>query len=137
MQHDGNRPAIRIAMMPADTNGHGTIFGGVILSHIDLAGAIAARPFADDRVVTVAMKEVVFHEPVYVSDIVSYYAEVTRLGSSSITVDINVVAERHQPCGQFVQVTEATVTYVSVNEHGEKTQVRKEGLKPQPLKKPS
>lgn len=124
-RNEDRDPAIRVATMPHDTNVHGTVFGGVILSHIDQAGAIAARPWANDRVVTVAMKEVVFREPVFVGDIVSYYAHVTRLGTTSITVDVCVEAERFSAHGQKVHVTDATVTYVSVNKHGEKTALRR------------
>jgi acyl-CoA thioesterase YciA len=116
-------PAIKVTMMPRDTNLHGTIFGGVILSHIDQAGAIAARPYARDRVVTVAMKEVEFHAPVYVGDIVSYHARVTRLGTTSISVHVDVEAERFRPYGVKVRVTEADVVYVSVDEQGTKTKV--------------
>jgi acyl-CoA thioesterase YciA len=117
-------PAIRIAMMPRDTNVHGTIFGGVMLSHIDQAGALAARAYGAARVVTVAMKEVVFKKPVYVGDVVSFYAEVTRVGTSSVTVKVDVEAERLSPIGLIVPVTEAEVVYVGVDEHGNKMPIR-------------
>lgn len=113
-------PAIRVATMPRDTNVHGTIFGGVILSHIDQAGAIAARPYAPVKVVTVALKEVEFKEPVYLGDIVSYYAEVTRTGRTSISVHVVVEAERYRPYGQRVTVTEADIIFVSVDDEGDK-----------------
>ena len=116
-------PAIRVAMMPSDTNVHGTIFGGVILSHIDQAGAIAARANAPERVVTVCMREVEFHKPVYVGDIVSYYAWVTGTGRTSITTRVEVIAERFRPSGTKVNVTDAEVVYVSVDDHGEKVPV--------------
>lgn len=122
-----DEPAIRVAMMPNDTNVHGTIFGGVILSHIDQAGAIAARAYAPERVVTVCMKEVEFHKPVWVGDIVSYYAWVTRTGKTSITVKLEVIAERFRPSGKRVKVTEAEVVYVSVDDHFEKVPVRQLG----------
>ncbi len=118
------QPAIRMAMMPSDTNVHGTIFGGVLLSHIDQAGAISARAHAPERVVTVCMKEVEFHKPVYVGDIVSYYAWVTRVGNTSITTRVEVVAERFRPAGNQVTVTEAEVVYVSVDDHWEKVKTR-------------
>lgn len=121
-------PCIRVAMMPSDTNAHGTIFGGVILSHIDQAGAIAARAYTKGRVVTVAMKEVEFHKPVYVGDIVSYFAWVTALGTTSITVKVEVVAERYRPYGRKVEVTEAEVVYVSVDDHFEKIPVSREPI---------
>src|SRR5688500_19562468 len=87
--------AIRITMMPRDTNAHGTIFGGVILSYIDVAGGVeAVRHTGHDRFVTVAMKEVIFHQPVYVGDLVSFYATTTRLGNTSISIKVIVEAER-------------------------------------------
>jgi acyl-CoA thioesterase YciA len=119
-----DQPAIRMAMMPSDTNVHGTIFGGVILSQIDQAGAIAARAYAPERVVTVCMREVEFHKPVYVGDIVSYYAWVTDLGNTSVTTRVEVVAERFRPSGVTATVTDAEVVYVSVDDHWEKVPVR-------------
>ncbi len=118
-------PAIRVTLMPRDTNVHGTIFGGVILSYIDLAGAIGARPYAPHRLVTVAMKEVEFHQPVFVGDIVSLYTEVTRVGNTSIGVHVVVEAERFKSPGERVRVTEADVVYVSVDDQGQKVAVRK------------
>jgi acyl-CoA thioesterase YciA len=118
-------PAIRVAMMPRDTNVHGTIFGGVILSHIDQAGAIAARPYGAPRVVTVSMKEVVFKRPVYVGDVVSFYTTVTNVGKTSITVRVHVEAERLAPIGEVVEVTEAEVVYVGVDEYGNKVAIRR------------
>lgn len=119
-----DQPAIRMAMMPSDTNVHGTIFGGVILSQIDQAGAIAARAYAPERVVTVCMREVEFHKPLYVGDIVSYYAWVTHVGNTSVTTRVEVVAERFRPTGVTVMVTDAEVVYVSVDDHWEKVPVR-------------
>ncbi len=108
-------PAIRLSLMPKDTNGHGTIFGGVLLSYIDLAGAIATRPWCS-RVVTVKMTEVVFHEPVHVGDVVSFWADVIRVGRTSITVKVVVEAERWQGGDRRVKVTEAEIVYVNVDE---------------------
>ena len=110
-------PAIRVSMLPRDTNGHGTIFGGILLAYIDQAGAIATRPFCD-LVVTVKVNEVVFHHPVYVGDVVSFYAKVTRVGTTSITVKVTVMAERWREAGNVVKVTEAEVVYVNVGEDG-------------------
>lgn len=112
------QPAIRILMMPKDTNALGTIFGGIILSHIDLAGAVEAHRWSCDRLVTVAMREVEFHEPVFVGDLVSYYAETVRKGRTSITVQVTVEAERRLRGGARVKVTEAEVVYVHVDETG-------------------
>ncbi len=117
-------PAIRVAMMPRDTNVHGTIFGGVILSHIDQAGALAARAYGAARVVTVCMKEVVFKKPVYVGDVVSFFTSVSRVGETSVTVKVDVQAERLSPVGHIVSVTEAEVVYVGVDEHGNKMPIR-------------
>jgi acyl-CoA thioesterase YciA len=116
-------PMIRVTMMPRDANVHGTIFGGVILSHIDQAGAIACRGCGVSRVVTVSMKEVVFREPVFVGDVVSFYAEVVRVGTTSITVKVEVEAERLREAGKRIRVTDAQVVYVAIDEHGRKTQV--------------
>jgi acyl-CoA thioesterase YciA len=111
-------PAIRVSMMPADTNAHGTIFGGKILSLIDQAGAIAAHRLGVGRVVTVAMREVVFSEPVHVGDIVSCYAEVLRVGRTSVTVCVRVVAQSPTDAKHSVEVTKAEVVYVAVDDAG-------------------
>jgi acyl-CoA thioesterase YciA len=122
-------PAIRITLLPRDTNSAGTIFGGVILSYIDMAGAIEAhRRTRMDRFVTVAMREVIFHKPVFVGDLVSFYAEVVRIGNTSITVRVIVEAERVAESSESVRVTEAELTYVAVDEHRKKTAIKKEGL---------
>ena len=118
--------AIRITMMPRDTNAHGTIFGGIILSYIDVAGGVeAVRHTAHDRFVTVAMKEIIFHEPVYVGDLVSFYATTTKVGNTSITIKVVVEAERFGSHGQSVRVTEAEVVYVAVNQNREKVKIGK------------
>jgi acyl-CoA thioesterase YciA len=116
--------AIRLTMMPRDTNAHGTVFGGVILSYIDVAGGVeAVRQTGHDRFVTVAMKEVIFHEPVFIGDLVSFYAETTRVGNTSITIKILVEAERFGSHGQSVKVTEAEVSYVAINQYREKVRI--------------
>jgi acyl-CoA thioesterase YciA len=111
-------PAIRVMMMPKDTNALGTIFGGLILSYIDLAGAVEGHKSAQGRLVTVAMREVEFHAPVFVGDLVSFYTETLRTGNTSITVKVTVEAERAKPRGHLVTVTEAEVVYVHVDEGG-------------------
>jgi acyl-CoA thioesterase YciA len=113
---EGRLPAIRVIMMPKDTNALGTIFGGIILSYIDQAGAVEAYRQVAGRVVTVAMREVVFHAPVFVGDLVSFYAETLRRGRTSITVQVTVEAERALGMGR-VKVTEAEVVYVHVDRH--------------------
>ena len=116
-------PAIRITLLPRDTNSQGTIFGGVILSYIDTAGAIEAhRRTKMQRFVTVAMKEVIFHRPVFVGDLVSFYAETMRIGETSITIRVIVEAER-LPSSERIRVTEAEVVYVAVDEHRQKTKI--------------
>ncbi|ARR00154.1 MULTISPECIES: acyl-CoA thioesterase [Campylobacter] len=118
-------PRIKIVAMPSDTNPAGNIFGGWILSQIDLAGAIAARELAPIRVVTISMKEVIFKEPVFIGDIVSCYAKITNVGSTSITTRVKVVVQRLNAQGfcECVPVTTAEVTYVSVDEKGEKKSI--------------
>lgn len=117
-------PAIRIVMLPRDTNSQGTIFGGVILSYIDMAGAIAAhRETSMDRFVTVAMREVIFHAPVFVGDLVSFYSEVSKVGTTSITTRVVVEAERYGGPSECVRVTEAEVIYVAVDRNGQKTRI--------------
>lgn len=116
--------AIRLTMMPRDTNAHGTVFGGIILSYIDVAGGVeAVRHTKHDRFVTVAMKEVIFHEPVFIGDLVSFYAQTVRVGNTSITVHVEVEAERFGNRGQKVKVTEAEVTYVAINHNREKIRI--------------
>jgi len=117
-------PTLRVTMLPRDTNARGTIFGGIILSHIDLAGAVAARQRAPRNFVTKAMHEVAFIAPVYVGDVVSFYAEVTREGKTSLTVRVEVEAERFSEPGRRVRVTEAEVVYVAIDEHGKATPIK-------------
>ena len=111
----GREPAIKVSMMPRDTNVHNTIFGGVLLSYIDLAGAAHARSEGCDRVVTIAMKEVEFKRPVFVGDVVSFFCTTLKTGRTSLTVKIDVWAERFEPPRSCDWVTEAEVTYVNVN----------------------
>ena len=119
-------PAIRITLLPRDTNSQGTIFGGVILSYIDMAGAIQAhRHTSMDRFVTMAMREVIFHQPVFVGDLVSFYAETLRVGTTSITIRVVVEAERPSKTTDRVRVTEAEVIYVAVDKDHKKVEIRK------------
>lgn len=118
-------PAIKVLMLPRDTNPMGTIFGGVILSHLDLAGGVEARKHSKKRVVTKAMREVDFVAPVYVGDTVSFFTRTVRLGRTSITIEVEVEAERCNPEGnrETVRVTAATLVYVAVDNEGEPTPV--------------
>jgi len=113
-------PAIRVTMLPRDTNAHGTIFGGVILSYIDLAGGIECRRQSPKKFVTKSMHEVVFVAPVYLGDLVTFYTRTIRIGTTSITVDVEVEAERLGMGGtkEVVRVTEAEVIYVAVGDNG-------------------
>lgn len=116
--------AIRLTMMPRDTNAHGTVFGGVILSYIDVAGGVeAVRRTKHQRFVTVAMKEVIFHEPVFIGDLVSFYAKTLRVGKTSITIHVDVEAERFGNHGEIVTVTSAEITFVAINLDREKVQI--------------
>src|SRR6476660_5592043 len=117
-------PAIRVVLMPKDTNAHGTIFGGVILSYIDIAAAIEARKHTLKKIVTKAMHEVVFVAPVFVGDIVSFYTSLVRIGRTSITVKVLVEADRVKHPGELVRVTEAEVVYVAVDAHRRPIPVR-------------
>jgi acyl-CoA thioesterase YciA len=118
-------PAIRITMLPRDTNSQGTIFGGVILSYIDMAGAIEAhRRTGMERFVTVAMREVIFHQPVFVGDLVSFYSETVKVGTTSITTRVVVEAERYGSPGVKARVTEAEVIYVAVDREGKKREIQ-------------
>ncbi len=116
MSDERPQPAIRVMMMPKDTNALGTIFGGIILSYIDQAGAVEAHKVARGRLVTVAMREVVFHQPVCVGDLVSFYAKILRTGSTSVTVEVIVEAERRIGDKERVKVTQAEAVYVRVDE---------------------
>ena len=111
-------PTLRVTMLPRDTNARGTIFGGVILSHIDLAGAVAASRQAPRNFVTRAMHGVEFIAPVYVGDVVSFYTAVLREGRTSLTIQVEVEAERSKEPLRQVKVTEAEVIYVAVDEAG-------------------
>ena len=124
-------PAIKVLLLPKDTNAYGTIFGGVILSNIDLASAVEARKLAPRRYVTKAMREVEFHEPVFLGDVVNFFTETVRVGRTSVTVRVLVEAERwstgpagRASHGERVKVTEAEVVLVSVDERGRPVPIR-------------
>ena len=117
-------PAIKVLLLPKDTNALGTIFGGVILSNIDLASAVEARKTAPQRYVTKAMREVEFHAPVYLGDIVSFYTETVRVGRTSITVKVRVDVERWGAGqGERIRVTEAEVVLVAIGADGQPTAI--------------
>ena len=111
-------PTMRLLARPQDTNFAGDIFGGWIMSQVDMAGSIVASRRVKGRVVTVAVKEFQFHKPVYVGDLVSCYATITRIGTTSITVLVEVYAERNPADPECIKVTQATLTYVAVDAGG-------------------
>ncbi len=110
------QPSIRRLMMPNDTNALGTIFGGVILSEVDLAAAIEAHQYHPDKIVTIAMDQIEFRQPVFVGDLVSFFTNTLRVGHTSITVSVSVWAQRARDRSQTVHVTEAKVTMVAVDD---------------------
>ena len=118
------QPAIRVVMMPRDTNPMGTIFGGIILSYIDQAGVVEAQRHTDKQLVTVAMHEVKFIAPVFVGDLVSFYAQKLKIGNTSITIRVTVEAKRRAPPYDTARVTQAEVVYVAVAAPGHAVPIR-------------
>jgi acyl-CoA thioesterase YciA len=113
---DDQVPVLRMMPMPADANIHGDVFGGWIMAHVDIAGAIPAARRANGRVATVAVTSFLFKHPVFVGDLVSFYANIAKTGRTSITVDVEVYAERNRLQKEVVKVTEATLVYVATDE---------------------
>ena len=123
----GDRQLVmRVMPMPADANGNGDIFGGWIMAQVDVAGSILPARIAKGRIATVAVNEFVFKQPVSIADLLSFYARVERIGRTSVTVSVEVFAERNPADLRVVKVTEATLTYVAIDAHG----------RPRPLPKP-
>jgi acyl-CoA thioesterase YciA len=114
----GRLPALRIMPMPADENENGDIFGGWLMSHVDIAGAVEARRVARGRIATVAVNQFLFKQPVRVGDLLSFYADIVRVGRTSVTVNVEVYAERSPADPRTVKVTEATLTYVAIDAQG-------------------
>ena len=115
---EGKQPALRVMPMPADANQNGDIFGGWIMAQVDIAGGTVAGKLARGRVATVAVKEFTFKQPVQVGDLLSFYVDVENIGNTSITVTVEVYAERRPADPRVVKVTEATLTYVAIDAHG-------------------
>jgi acyl-CoA thioesterase YciA len=109
---------LKVIPMPADCNANGDIFGGWVMAQVDLAGSVLPARIVNGRMATVAVNEFIFKQPVRVGDILSFFASVTRIGRTSITVQVEVFAERFRAQGQFVKVTEASVTYVAIDDSG-------------------
>ena len=112
------QPVLRVVPMPADANQNGDIFGGWIMAQVDIAGGIVAGRIARGRVATVAVKEFVFKQPVQIGDVLSFYTDIERVGTTSITVTVEVYAERRPSDPTVVKVTEATLTYVAIDREG-------------------
>ena len=117
---------LKVIPMPADCNANGDIFGGWVMAQVDLAGSVVPARYVDGRMATVAVNQFIFKQPVRVGDILSFFAEITRIGNTSITVQVEVYAERFRKQGQYVKVTEASVTYVAIDDQG----------RPRPIEKP-
>ncbi|MCM5570804.1 acyl-CoA thioesterase [Burkholderiaceae bacterium FT117] len=113
---EGRMPVLRVVPMPADANVHGDVFGGWIMSQVDIAGSLPAVRRANGRVATVAVNSFVFKQPVFVGDLLSFYAEVVKVGRTSVTVFVEVYAQRNRLVDEVVKVTEATLTYVATDE---------------------
>lgn len=109
---------LKVIPMPADVNANGDIFGGWVMAQVDLAGSVIPARYTKGRMATVAVNEFVFKQPVRVGDILSFYSEVTRIGRTSISVKVEVFAERFGSQGSYVKVTEASITYVAIDENG-------------------
>ena len=117
---------LKVIPMPADCNVNGDIFGGWVMAHVDLAGAVLPARYVKGRMATVAVNQFVFKQPVRVGDLLSFFASVTRIGNTSITVQVEVYAERMSAQGSYSKVTEASLTYVAIDDNG----------KPRPIEKP-
>ena len=109
---------LKVIPMPADCNANGDIFGGWVMAQVDLAGSVVPARYAQGRMATVAVNQFVFKQPVRVGDILSFFASLTRIGRTSITVQVEVYAERFQAQGQYIKVTEASLTYVAIDDTG-------------------
>ena len=109
---------MKVIPMPADCNANGDIFGGWVMAQVDLAGSVLPARYVQGRMATVAVNEFIFKQPVRVGDILSFYAHVSRIGNTSITVQVEVYAERYRHQGQFMKVTEASLTYVAIDDSG-------------------
>ena len=115
---DGSVLVMRVMPLPADTNGNGDIFGGWLMAQVDMAGAVLPLRIARGRIATVAVNQFLFKQPVSVGDLLSFYARVERVGNTSVTVHVEVYAERDPANLHVVKVTEANLTYVAIDDHG-------------------
>ena len=109
---------LKVIPMPADCNANGDIFGGWVMAQVDLAGSVLPARHVPGRMATVAVNEFIFKQPVRVGDILSFFAAVTRIGTTSVTVQVEVYAERFRAQGNYIKVTEASITYVAIDDEG-------------------
>ena len=109
---------LKVIPMPGDTNGNGDIFGGWVMAQVDLAGSVLPARYTQGRMATVAVNEFVFKQPVRVGDILSFFSSVTRIGRTSVTVQVEVYAENFERQGQYMKVTQALLTYVAIDDSG-------------------
>ena len=116
---------LKVIPMPADCNANGDIFGGWVMAQVDLAGSVVPARYVDGRMATVAVNQFIFKQPVRVGDILSFFAEVTRIGTTSITVQVEVYAERFRSQKRYVKVTEASLTYVAIDDFGKPRKIEK------------
>ena len=116
---------LKVIPMPGDCNANGDIFGGWVMAQVDLAGSVIPARYTGGRMATVAVKEFIFKQPVRVGDILSFYSQLVRIGRTSVTVKVEVFAERFHSQGQFVKVTEASVTYVAIDASGKPREIIK------------
>jgi len=116
---------MKVIPMPADCNANGDIFGGWVMAQVDLAGSVIPARYAQGRMATVAVNEFIFKQPVRVGDILSFFSVVTRVGKTSVTVKVEVFAERFKSQGSYIKVTEASVTYVAIDDHGRPREIAK------------
>jgi acyl-CoA thioesterase YciA len=114
---------LKVIPMPGDLNVNGDIFGGWVMAQVDLAGAVMAAPYANGRMATVAVNEFIFKQPVRLGDVLSFFGKLVRIGRTSITVKIEVYAERIGAQGKYIKVTEASLTYVAIDEQGRPREV--------------
>jgi acyl-CoA thioesterase YciA len=119
---------LKVIPMPADCNANGDIFGGWVMAQVDLAGAVLPARYVRGRMATVAVNQFIFKQPVRVGDILSFFAHITRLGRTSVTVQVEVFAERFSAQGQYVKVTEASLTYVAIDLEGRPRPIPRDGL---------
>lgn len=121
---------LKVIPMPADCNANGDIFGGWVMAQVDLAGSVLPARHVQGRMATVAVNQFIFKQPVRVGDILSFFSKVGRIGNTSITVEVEVFAERFRDQGRFVKVTEASLTYVAIDEQGRPRPIPRDGDQP-------